>query len=90
MQTLQQQEKRWSIVKKIWFLFTITYFFLLIFDFTSSDELYPRFLYTLFKPYINFWNWIIPWTGKNIFHLSYPITVTPNGSGDTDTQGYGG
>jgi len=83
MQPLVQPNHKWSTAKKIWFLFTAFYFFMLILDFTSSDELYPHFMYILFKPYINFWNWVVPWTGKNILHLSYPITVTPNGSGDT-------
>ena len=59
------------------------YFCILMIDFTSSDELYPHFIYVLFGPYTSFWNWLVPWTGKNIFHLSYPITITPNGSGDT-------
>ena len=77
------QNNRWGFIRKAWLLFTVVYFFMLIADFTSSDELYPHFIYVLFKPYTNFWNWIVPWAGQHIFHLSYPITVTPNGSGDT-------
>ncbi|MDQ7948793.1 MAG: hypothetical protein REI78_11985 [Pedobacter sp.] len=33
--------------------------------------------------YTHFWNWLVPWTGEHVLHLSYPITVKPNGSGDT-------
>lgn len=35
------------------------------------------------KYYTSLWNWLVPWTGANILHLSYPIIVKPNGSGDT-------
>ena len=66
----------------VFYFFTL-YFGFLILDFTSSDELFPHFVYWLLTPYTQFWNWAVPWTGKNILHLSYPITVKPNGSGDT-------
>src|SRR5438128_2641401 len=29
------------------------------------------------------WRRVAPWVGKHILHLSYPITVFSNGSGDT-------
>ncbi|MDQ6757139.1 MAG: hypothetical protein M3004_09400 [Bacteroidota bacterium] len=77
------QTKKWSITKKIWMLFAGTYFFILMLDFSSSDEIFPHFVYWLLQPYTNFWDWIVPWTGKHILHLNYPITVKPNGSGDT-------
>jgi hypothetical protein len=32
-------------------------------------------------PYIQVWNWLVPWAGSRVFGLS--ITVLPNGSGDT-------
>jgi hypothetical protein len=83
MPSIPPSGSSWNFIKKAWFLFTVAYFFMLIFDFTSSDELFPHFVYVVFRPYTNFWNWAVPWAGKNIFHLSYPITVTPNGSGDT-------
>jgi len=74
--------EKWSPIKRLGSLLSI-YFLFLIFDFTSSDELYPHFVYQLMQFYTNFWDWIVPWTGKHILHLSYPITVKPNGSGDT-------
>ena len=73
---------QWSFWRRFRTLFAI-YFFFLIFDFTSSDELFPHFVYVAMKFYTMFWHWIVPWTGEHIYHLSYPITVKPNGSGDT-------
>jgi hypothetical protein len=29
------------------------------------------------------WSPVVVWTGAHVLHLSYPITVLPNGSGDT-------
>ncbi|HTL10092.1 MAG TPA: hypothetical protein VL307_17580 [Chitinophagaceae bacterium] len=74
---------QWTMARRTWLLFTIVYFFLLVMDFTSSDELFPHFVYILLKPYTMFWNWLVPWTGQHILHLPAPITIKPNGSGDT-------
>jgi len=63
-------------------LFAI-YFAFLMLDFTSSDQLFPNFVYVAMSFYTNFWHWIVPWTGEHILHLPYKITVRPNGSGDT-------
>ena len=80
---LQPQLSNWRTSRKIWLLCITIYFSFLVLDFTSSDEIFPHFIYWLFTPYVNFWNWMVPWTGKHILHLGYPITVLPNGSGDT-------
>lgn len=69
--------------KRVGMLFLTVYLFILMFDFTSSDELFPHFIEMLIKPYTNFWNWMVPWTGSHILHLREPITIMPNGSGDT-------
>lgn len=74
---------KWSNGKRFSILFFTVYFFFLILDFTSSDELFPHFVYLLLTPYTSFWDWIVPWTGKHLLHLGYPVTVKPNGSGDT-------
>lgn len=74
---------QWSAARKFGTLFATAYFFFLVMDFSSSDELFPHFVYVLMKPYVWFWDQLVPWTGKHILHLSYPITVKPNGSGDT-------
>ncbi|RZK17539.1 MAG: hypothetical protein EOO43_13410 [Flavobacterium sp.] len=82
MLELTNQTRQWTFWKRFRTLFAI-YFFFLIFDFTSSDELFPHLIYVIMKYYTSLWNWLVPWTGVNILHLSYPITVKPNGSGDT-------
>ncbi|TKC10838.1 hypothetical protein FA048_11760 [Pedobacter polaris] len=82
METPIENLKPWSISKRFFTLLSI-YFAFLMLDFTSSDELYPHFVYVLMTPYTEFWHWIVPWFGEHILHLSYPITVKPNGSGDT-------
>jgi uncharacterized membrane protein YphA (DoxX/SURF4 family) len=76
------QTKPWGFWKRFRTLFAIYFLFLLV-DFTSSDELYPHFVYVIMEYYTEFWHWFVPWTGEHIMHLSYPITVRPNGSGDT-------
>ncbi|MBS1567309.1 MAG: hypothetical protein JST39_23200, partial [Bacteroidetes bacterium] len=75
--------QRWPMARKIAVLFAACYFFFLVMDFTSSDEIFPAFVYKLFAVYVKFWDWIVPWTGEHILHVGYPITVKPNGSGDT-------
>src|SRR3569832_518039 len=74
---------RWSMPKRIGMLSLTVYLFFLFFDFTSSDQIFPAFIYKLIKPYVNFWNWFVALTCSHILHLSDPITITPNGSGDT-------
>ncbi len=83
MQPALQTLNRWSMIRRTWFLFIAVYFIIMMVDFTSSDEIFPHFVYSALQFYTNFWDWMVPWTGKHILHLSYPITVKPNGSGDT-------
>ena len=82
MHQLTTDSQKWGISKRFRTLFAV-YFLFLMLDFTSSDELYPHWVYVTMQFYTNFWHWIVPWTGQHILHLSYPITVRPNGSGDT-------
>ena len=82
METSIENSKPWSYSKRFFTLLSI-YFAFLMLDFTSSDELYPHFVYVIMTPYTEFWHWIVPWFGENVLQLSYPITVRPNGSGDT-------
>ncbi len=84
MHTNGTSYERWSFFKRAWTLFLTVYFTFLMIDIIHFDfEVFPHFFYALIKPYDAFWDVIVPWTGKNIIHLSYPITVKPNGSGDT-------
>lgn len=76
------QTNHWDFLKRFRTLLAV-YFFFLMLDFTSSDELFPHFVYVAMHYYTAFWHWVVPWTGEHILQLSYPITVKPNGSGDT-------
>lgn len=70
------------MLKKTAILFLTVYLFFLFMDFTGSDEIFPHFVYTLLKPYVSFWDWMVSWTGSHMLRLG-PITIKPNGSGDT-------
>ena len=71
------------MLKKTAMFFLTTYLFFLFMDFTSSDEIFPHFVYVLLKPYVAFWDWMVSWTGSHILRMDHPITIKPNGSGDT-------
>ncbi|MBC3787687.1 hypothetical protein [Spirosoma utsteinense] len=52
----------------------------------AAQKIAFRFFFVYFLLYVvpfDGWNGIIPWVGEAILHLPYPITVFPNGSGDT-------
>ncbi|HEY6901952.1 MAG TPA: hypothetical protein VI233_14950 [Puia sp.] len=78
----QNSTARWSLAKRFALLFLTVYCFFLFFDFTSSDEIFPPIVYKIMRPYANFWDGFVEWTGKHLLDLP-PITVKPNGSGDT-------
>ncbi len=71
---------RWSMPAKISFRFFISFFLISIIPFPLNvaditgkiDEWYSML-----------WDPFIPWVGQHILHIGYPITVKPNGSGDT-------
>lgn len=67
----------WSSGQRIAFRFFFAFFVLYIFPFPF--EMLPGLSGWWQKSWYSF----VPWTADNILHLSYPITVFPNGSGDT-------
>ena len=73
-------EPVWTSWEKILFRFFVLFFGLYIFP--SPLDFLP-FVENLFKWVFKLWDWLVIHTGKSILHLSYPITVRPNGSGDT-------
>jgi hypothetical protein len=68
----------WSLLKKILFRWTCSYFFLYIFPFPL--DAFP-YVARITKPYGSLWNALVPWVGKHVFNVA--ITILPNGSGDT-------
>lgn len=70
----------WSLLQKLVFRFFLILFLLYIFF--NPNGVLPYSDYA-FNFYIPPFHKIMVWIGKNILHLSYPITVFTNGSGDT-------
>lgn len=71
---------KWSTGKKI--VFRFFFFFFISYIFFNPNGVFPGIDY-LFELYIQPFHQLIPWIGKNILHLSSPITIFTNGSGDT-------
>src|SRR5258706_4967931 len=70
----------WSFTQKLFFRFFAAYFFILLFPFPVGYIPFTDSINTWFN---SFWDDLVPWAGKYILHVSYPITIKPNGSGDT-------
>lgn len=70
----------WNLTKRILFRFICSYLILYNLPFPISELSFTTYLSDLYR---DIWYKIVPWVGKNILHLSYDITVFPNGSGDT-------
>src|SRR5438552_3396115 len=80
MQTGLTAINNWGLIQKLLFRFFAAYFFIYIFPFPIG---YIPFTDSLTTWYNSIWDALVPWTGKYILHVSYPITIKPNGSGDT-------
>jgi len=80
MQTGLPAVHNWSFTQKLCFRFFAAYFFIFIFPFPIG---YLPFSSALNTWYNNLWDPLVSWAGKYILQISYPITVKPNGSGDT-------
>lgn len=80
MQTGLPAINNWNFTQKLFFRFFAAYFFIFIFPFPIG---YLPFTDTLSTWLNDFWDAVVPWAGKYILHVSYPITIKPNGSGDT-------
>jgi hypothetical protein len=80
MQTELTAVNNWSFAQKLLFRFFAAYFFIYIFPFPIG---YLPLTQTLNTWYSGIWDALVPWTGKHILRVSYPISVEQNGSGDT-------
>src|ERR1043166_18706 len=70
----------WSFTQKILFRFFLILFLLYIFFNPNGVLPYSDYVFNF---YIAPFHKLMVWIAKNILHLSYPITVFTNGSGDT-------
>ena len=75
-----QPKASWRFLTRVAFRFVFVYFVLYSFPFPL--DLLP-FTSLLLGKYEALWNNVVPWVGSHVLHLAYPITVLPNGSGDT-------
>ncbi len=80
MQTGLLAVNNWSGVNKFFFRFFAAYFFIYIFPFPVG---YVPLTDTINTWYNSIWDAAVPWAGAHILHIDYPVTVKPNGSGDT-------
>lgn len=80
METTTNQVLKWTPIEK--FLFCFSFSFFILFILFENNGAFPFFYLIsslLEEPLHSF----IPWVGKHILKLPYPITVFTNGSGDT-------
>ena len=85
---------KWTFTEKFIFRFCFVFFIVYIFPFplnaiSFSNELLSLnqkiagWYYAVFDSYYGIWHRFVPWIGKHVLHLSYPIVTFTNGSGDT-------
>jgi len=71
---------RWGLGTRVIFRFFFAYFFLYVLPFPFGWIAHTDYLAGKYR---NLWHAVVPWVGQHLLHLSYPITVFSNGSGDT-------
>ena len=76
-----QLEPRWSFALRLGFRFAFAYLVLYSFKYPYVFTVIPGATY-LFKRYGALWDAMVVWAGAHILHLSQPIQVAANGSGD--------
>jgi uncharacterized membrane protein YphA (DoxX/SURF4 family) len=70
----------WPWDKKIVFRFICLYFLIYV-VFCPNNEV--AIINTIYQPFNNLLHKLVPWFGRAVLDLSYPITTFTNGSGDT-------
>jgi hypothetical protein len=74
------QSSQWSNTQRLLFRFSVAWFLLYIFF--NPNGILPG-VDDAFNFYITPFHRLIPWIGQHLLHLSNPITIFTNGSGDT-------
>lgn len=75
-----EQKIEWNLGTRLAFRFAFAYFVLYNFPFPITALPYTDYLWGL---YLELCHRVVIWVASHILHLSYPITVFSNGSGDT-------
>jgi uncharacterized membrane protein YphA (DoxX/SURF4 family) len=73
--------RRWSLPKRIGFRFLFSYFVLFLLTGQEVDRI--PFSGWLIEKYTELWHAVAVWIGKHLFHISYEIVLSGEGSGDT-------
>lgn len=73
-------DRPWSFAERLGFRFVFAYFVLYSLPFPLDAIPY---LEPVVELYAGLWNAVVPWVGAHVLRLAEPITVLPNGSGDT-------
>ncbi len=76
----ESKTSAWSYAHRVVFRFVFSYIVLYIFPFPFGS--YPGSVVP-FPGYDKMWYALVPWIAKHILGMSKPITIFPNGSGDT-------
>jgi uncharacterized membrane protein YphA (DoxX/SURF4 family) len=79
--TSSEQPVLWRLSTRIAFRFICAYVF--IYGFPFPLDAIPYAGNYLSGKYTALWQKAVPWVGAHVLHLSYPITIFTNGSGDT-------
>jgi hypothetical protein len=80
LMNLTSPARDWRLSSRIMFRFAFAYLVLYNLPFPVNAIPNAEFVD---RVYTSLWNWVVPWVGAHVLHLSYEITVLPNGSGDT-------
>src|SRR5262245_30407361 len=75
-----EQKTEWNLGTRIAFRFAFAYF--VLYNFPFPLYLIP-FTASIWGWYEEMYHRVVIWVASHILHLSYPITVFSNGSGDT-------
>src|SRR5688572_17489829 len=75
----RQAERNWNLAKRLTFRFVFAYLVLYNLPFPLSQLPFTSYL---LQKYMQMWNAVVPWVGKNILRLSYDVPVIFSGSGD--------
>ena len=79
---LADDQPQWSLATRIGFRFAFVYFILYALSNSNLVKRLPGISY-LGAKYIAGLHKLVPWIGSRLLRLGYPITVFPQGSGDT-------
>jgi hypothetical protein len=75
-----EEDKNWSLVKKIAFRFSFIY--ILLYVFFNNNGAFPLFRALTYYPTLLVRSFV-PWFAEHVIHFKYDYTISTNGSGDT-------